>query len=142
VQFHFHSPSEHRVGGVAYAAEMHLVHKADDGSLAVVGVLIKQGQENPNFSTVWSQLPKAPGPVKPGSGQVDAAQLLPKVHTSFRYGGSLTTPPCSERVNWTLMATPIEMSEGQLKAFTGLYTGNNRPVQPLNGRIVVQDTTP
>lgn len=142
VQFHLHAPSEHHVGGVAYPAELHLVHKAADGSLAVVGVLITQGRENPGFAAVMSQLPPSAGPAQLGAGQVDAGAMLPLSLTSYRYGGSLTTPPCSENVNWTLLTTPVELSEGQIKAFTRLYSGNNRPIQPLNARTVVEDTTP
>jgi len=141
-QFHFHSPSEHRVNGAAFAAEMHLVHKADDGALAVVAVLIKQGRENIDFAPVWSQLPAGAGPARLAPGQVHAAKLLPRVYTSYRYGGSLTTPPCSENVTWCVLTTPVEMSESQIRAFTSIYTGNNRPVQAHNGRVVIEDTTP
>lgn len=141
-QFHLHAPSEHHVGGVSYPAELHLVHKAADGSLAVIGVLLTQGRENPGFTAVMSQLPATAGPSQLVAGQVDAGAMLPRSLTSYRYGGSLTTPPCSENVSWTLLTTPVELSEAQLKAFTRLYNGNNRPVQPLNARVVVEDTSP
>ena len=42
-QFHFHAPSEHLVDGKEFALELHLVHAADDGTLAVVGVFIQEG---------------------------------------------------------------------------------------------------
>ena len=38
-QFHFHTPSEHTVDGKHSPMEIHLVHQADDESLAVIGVL-------------------------------------------------------------------------------------------------------
>lgn len=140
-QFHFHAPSEHRINGQAFAAEMHLVHKAEDGALAVIGLFITPGHENAALDPIFSQLPTTPGPVRTATGIIKAADVLPAARTSFRYGGSLTTPPCSERVSWTLLTTPIEMSAAQLKAFTDLYSGNNRPVQPVNARIVVEDVS-
>ena len=73
---------------------------------------------------------------------VNAADMLPAVQTTFRYEGSLTTPPCSEHVKWNVMLTPIEMSTAQLAAFTHIFEGNNRPVQALNGRTVLLDSTP
>ena len=139
VQFHFHAPSEHRVNGKPYPAELHLVHKSADGMLAVVGLLITAGRENAALAPVFSQLPATAGPASKAAGTVNAADILPAAHTSFRYGGSLTTPPCSERVSWTVLSTPIEMSPAQIQAFTSLYSGNNRPVQPLNSRAVVED---
>ena len=140
-QFHFHAPSEHRVNGQAYPVEMHLVHQADDGTLAVIGLLIATGRENAALAPVFSQLPSTPGPAKAAPGTINIADVLPATRTSFRYGGSLTTPPCSERVAWTLLTTPIELSASQIKAFTSLYNGNNRPVQPLNNRFIVEDVT-
>jgi carbonic anhydrase len=61
------------------------------------------------------------------------------VRTSYRYDGSLTTPPCSEGVTWAVMTTPISLSQAQIDAFNALIKNNNRPVQPLNGRTVVTD---
>jgi carbonic anhydrase len=142
LQFHFHAPSEHRVGGRAFPIEMHLVHKADDGQLAVVGVLVAEGRDNPAFAPVWAHLPETVGPAQTVPGVVDAGSLLPAARTSYRYGGSLTTPPCSEGVQWLILTTPVEMSAAQIRAFTRIHSGNNRPVQPLHGRTVVEDTSP
>ena len=61
------------------------------------------------------------------------------MHTTYRYEGSLTTPPCSEGVKWLVMTTPIEMSPEQVAQFRAILHGNNRPVQPLNGRTVATD---
>jgi carbonic anhydrase len=49
----------------------------------------------------------------------------------------LTTPPCSEGVRWHIAKQPVEVSAAQLAAFRTLYRMNARPVQPLNGRVVV-----
>lgn len=141
-QFHFHAPSEHSVAGTLADAELHLVHKSDDDRLAVVGVLIQKGAENPAFKDVWANLPAEKADVKTVDGMVMAADLLPQVQTTFRYDGSLTTPPCSEGVKWNVMTTPIEMSEAQLAAFSAIVEANNRPVQPLGDRALVEDVTP
>ncbi len=61
VQFHFHAPSEHTVGGEHFPMEMHFVHQAEDGALAVVGVLIEEGAQNPSIAPLWAQLAEAPG---------------------------------------------------------------------------------
>ena len=140
VQYHFHAPSEHTVGGKRYPMEMHLVHKSAAGALAVIGVLIEQGAHNAAFDPVWSHLPKAKGAESHLEHvKVNVDDLLPTTRTSYRYDGSLTTPPCSEGVKWFVMTTPVQLSADQIAAFTALVKENNRPVQPLNGRAVVTD---
>ncbi len=142
LQFHFHAPSEHTVTGNLYDMEMHLVHKSEDGTLAVIGVLIKSGSVNTAFNTFWHHLPALPGE----SAQINdvilnASDVLPTTKHTYRYEGSLTTPPCSEGVKWFVLTTPIEMSHSQIAAFKAILYGNNRPVQPLNGRELLVDTT-
>jgi carbonic anhydrase len=74
---------------------------------------------------------------------INAMDLLPSMQTTFRYSGSLTTPPCTEGVNWLLMTIPVELSAQQLTALDSLFeTGNNRPVQPINDRTLTEDNTP
>ncbi len=141
-QFHFHAPSEHEIDGQLAAMELHLVHKTDEGKIAVVGILFKEGAENAALSSVWAHLPAAAGAEQTYNAAVDAALLLPADKTSFRYAGSLTTPPCTEGVSWLLMTEAQEMSPEQLSQFTTIYDGNNRPVQPLNGREIDEDVTP
>ena len=148
LQFHFHAPSEHTINSEPAAAELHLVHEIDDGSLpagskAVVGVLIRAGAENPAFMPVWDNLYVATATAQPADGEVNAAEMLPTVQTSYRYAGSLTTPPCTENVAWNVMTEPIEMSAGQIDAFRDVIEGtNNRPLQPLNDRELAVDSTP
>jgi carbonic anhydrase len=140
LQYHFHSPSEHTVNGEHYPMEMHLVHKSDAGHLAVVGVFIAEGAHNAAFDPIWSNLPGTKGAeAHLAHVMVDVDQLLPADATSYRYDGSLTTPPCSEGVKWIVMTTPIELSAEQIAAFRGIIHGNNRPTQPLNGRQVATD---
>lgn len=137
-QFHFHSPSENHISGKSYPLEAHLVHADKDGNLAVVAVVFNEGKANATIQTVWGQMPKGEGnavlPTK-----VTAASLLPKGHSYYRYNGSLTTPPCTEGVRWIVMKKPMTVSKEQLAAFqTNLGFANNRPIQPVNARPVLQ----
>jgi carbonic anhydrase len=140
VQYHFHVPSEHTVKGQHHAMEMHLVHKSSTNKLAVIGVFIDEGAHNAAFDPILGSLPTATG----GEAHlkdvtVDVNQLLPADLDNYRYDGSLTTPPCTEGVTWIVLTTPIQMSADQIAAFRAVMNGNNRPVQPLNGRVVATD---
>jgi carbonic anhydrase len=140
-QFHFHVPSEHTVGGQAAPAEVHLVHKSPEGGLAVVGVLIQEGATHPAMTPLWGLLPSKVGPARRMPVEVQAADLLPATRRTFRYDGSLTTPPCTEGVRWLIMVDPIAMSGEQIQALSRIVSPNARPVHPLAGRSVVRDTT-
>ena len=140
VQYHFHNQSEHTVKGVHFPMEMHLVHKAASGKLAVIGVFIQQGAHNASLDPIWNNLPTKKGvETHYPSVNVDVDKLLPANRASYRYDGSLTTPPCSEGVRWIVMTTPIELSAEQIKAFTAVIHDNNRPTQALNGRAVLTE---
>ncbi len=138
-QFHFHHGSEHTVEGAAYPMEMHLVHVGADGALAVVGVFLEEGASNEALAPVWSGLPEDPEPARTISGTVDAAALLPDSRTTWRYAGSLTTPPCSEGVSWLVMTDPAPISRDQIEAFRRIVPPNARPPQPLHGRRLRTD---
>ncbi|HJQ14512.1 MAG TPA: carbonic anhydrase family protein [Anaerolineales bacterium] len=143
VQFHYHAPSEHTVDGESFPAELHIVHRNADGELAVVGILLREGTENAAYQPFISNLPAETTEPKEAGVNINAIDLLPSLGTTFRYKGSLTTPPCTEGVSWLLMTTPVELSAQQLTALDSLFeTGNNRPVQPINDRALVEDTTP
>ncbi|MFM8592769.1 MAG: carbonic anhydrase [Chloroflexota bacterium] len=133
LQFHMHTPAEHEVDGVLYPLEIHLVHRNDEGQLAVLGVLLKEGDENPALTQVLTDVPEA-GAERSLAEPVDVAALLPADRNAFQYAGSLTTPPCSEGVTWTVFEQPMTVSAEQLAAFRALYPMNARPVQPLNDR--------
>lgn len=141
-QFHFHAPGEHTVAGRSYPLEMHLVHRAANKALAVVGVFIAEGAENGAFAPVWEHLPAEETGLTATGATVNVAALLPANQLFYRYNGSLTTPPCSEGVLWSVMSTPIEMSAEQIAAFTDIIEGNNRPVQPIAEGVLQLDETP
>jgi carbonic anhydrase len=139
LQFHFHTPSEHTVEGEFHEMELHLVHQNDQGQLAVLGVFMEQGKKNSVIEKIWDHMPTEINSEKTVSGvTVNAANLLPEEKSYYHYYGSLTTPPCSEGVNWTVLKSPISVSKKQVKAFADLIGDNNRPVQPLNSRFILE----
>ena len=144
LQFHFHHPSEHTYRGETANMELHLVHREPaSGNLAVVGVLLLTAEEdNPAYPTVFNNLPDANGDaVIETSIMIDLGSLLPESKTFFTYQGSLTTPPCSEIVRWLLLDTTVDLSEAQIESFATIFENDARPVQPHEGRDVLQDTS-
>jgi carbonic anhydrase len=139
IQFHFHHPSEHRINGELYDMELHFVHRHPAGNLAVVGVFLKAGAFNSNLQTIWDAMPEKQGTENTVSDVIiNAAQLLPAERRFLTYSGSLTTPPCSENVTWYVMENPIEVSRQQIDKFVQLFPHNNRPIQSLNERVVLE----
>jgi carbonic anhydrase len=139
-QFHFHIPSAHTVNGQHSAMELHLVHRDAQGRLAVVGVFLTVGASNTALEPLWERLPAYEGGERPLNIIFNALDLLPGDRHTYRYSGSLTTPPCSEGVLWLMMIYPVEMSQVQVDKFGTIFTNNNRPTQPLNGRRVLQES--
>jgi carbonic anhydrase len=173
-QYHFHSPSENMLDGVNYALEMHMVHKlfsnpqGANGSLivaTVVSVMFKLDPADANNSFV-DQLLSGPLSLNQSSGfltsnasakfEEDDAQdqfsFMKEVFKQtgvskyYAFNGSLTTPPCTEGINWRVLATPLTISRLQLKAFKDALAvrqggssrgGDNRDVQGLNGRSIL-----
>jgi carbonic anhydrase len=137
LQFHFHSPSEEQVNYKRFAMVAHLVHKNDEGQLAVVAVLLEQGTANPLIDKVWTYMPlDANDRVRMPRDLLNMNELLPADQRYYQFMGSLTTPPCSEGVLWMVLKQPMQLSRAQFKLFTQLYPNNARPVQPLNARPV------
>lgn len=140
VQFHFHGPSEHTVGGRSFPLEIHFVHKDKQGKLAVVGVMVEPGGASSTIASVLNSLPTTQGRAEPIAGSLNPARLLPTQHSSFQYSGSLTTPPCTEGVAWSVLVAPVTIAEEQLdKLRARLHGENNRPIQPLNDRSLFVD---
>lgn len=137
-QFHFHSPSEHTIDGVSYAMEVHFVHADENGKLAVVGVMIREGEENEVLNQLWVFMPKQAGERSQQPIGIEETKLLPPTHEYFYYSGSLTTPPCSEGVSWIVLKNSIEASAQQIALFKErVGPATNRPVQPSNARMIL-----
>ncbi|KAM5129458.1 carbonic anhydrase 14-like [Mantella aurantiaca] len=170
VQLHLHwgseahpGGSEHYVDDQVYPAELHIVHynadkftdindaKDKPSGLAVLGILITTGpRDNPGFANIINFLDRvsyADQSVTIPSFNVE--ELLPtKLDQYFRYGGSLTTPPCFQSVTWTVFYNPVQISRSQMdKLRTTLHStplsrppealrNNVRDIQPVNKRTV------
>ena len=157
VQYHFHAPSEHTLNGKVYDLEVHLVHQNAAGQIAVVGVFMNIGSHPSELvDEVFHNAPEVAGEETDTGLESNAKDLLPGftsgrgngtfvVTRFYSYSGSLTTPPCSEGVRWFVLADPVNVtgfSVSQLHHLVSLFPGyggysnNNRPVQPLNGRVI------
>ncbi len=139
LQAHFHAPAEHLINGKRYAAEVHFVHQAEDGHLAVIGVFLKRGKFNVAWRPFTKVVPSATALAEDTEIEIDLESLMPSNLQTARYDGSLTTPPCTEGVSWNVLVNPVELSPLQIEQFTRTYYRTFRPVQPLNNRTVVFD---
>ncbi|MCF6275957.1 MAG: carbonic anhydrase family protein [Robiginitomaculum sp.] len=137
LQFHFHTASEYSIDGKFYPLEVHLVHASDAGALAVVGVMFAQGEANAELANIWANMPTSKGENVVAGQSVDVKNLLPDSGQYYRFMGSLTTPPCSEGVNWHVMSQPITASAAQIAAYRAIHPMNARPLQDGNNRLVV-----
>jgi carbonic anhydrase len=149
-QFHLHAPSENTLNGKTFDAEIHFVYFDGAAPVGVIGVFLEahnDSSHNAFLSHFWDHFDNAK--------HTTSAAINPYTdffpHTStgsvssyYTWEGSLTTPPCSEGLTWTLLTQPAVMSTAQLRQYTGRFPYlpqtkdalfNNRPTQPLNGRV-------
>lgn len=142
-QYHFHWPAEHKINGAVEAMEIHYVHEAEDGSLAVIAQIVKEGPHNAAFNPLLAAMPDG----KNISVTTESADPLGHIlrpwleqPRSYRYVGSLTTPPYTSGVSWVVLAEPISFSTAQMARFKSLFPhGNARPLQNIGGRVVKTD---
>ncbi|KAF0898718.1 hypothetical protein E2562_009328 [Oryza meyeriana var. granulata] len=143
-QVHWHAPSEHTINGTRFEAEMHMVHEDPSKARAVISVLIstKAGQPSKLLTEMGPYFKKLAGKEK-GEEEVkqpvDPSTWVDKTSGYYRYDGSLTTPPCTEGVIWTIMSKIADASKEQIdlfKSVTKRVEPNARPAQKLNDRIV------
>ncbi len=138
-QFHFHSPSENKISGKQFPLELHFVHAQENGEIAVLAVMLEEGAANPAIAEILNNLPKEKNKSYEINKSIDLTELYPNDKSYYRFSGSLTTPPCTEGVVWLVMKHNITASKEQITQFEkALKHSNNRPVQALHGRLVVQ----
>ena len=130
LQFHFHGKSEHTVDGKRYDMVAHLVHQnPKTKQLAVVAVFFEEGKNNPMLDNIIGGVGK--------NIRIDPQDILPADTAHYyHYVGSLTTPPCSENVQWYLLKTPSTASRDQINEFRKYYVDNERPIQELHDRQI------
>ncbi len=138
-QFHFHSPSENTIDGRSFPLEAHFVHLDENGNIAVVAVMFEEGAVNLELEKAWALMPAHAGEKAALKETISPVNLLPAERDYFRFNGSLTTPPCTEGVNWFVMKDAITASKAQIEKFQEIMERpNNRPVQPVNSRIIIK----
>ncbi|KAK1576320.1 hypothetical protein Q3G72_012884 [Acer saccharum] len=138
LQVHWHSPSEHSFHGSRYELELHAVHKSACGKLAVIAIVYKYGHPDSFLSRVLQH--KSIGKSEIPLGIVNPRDIKFGSRKYYRYIGSLTVPPCTEGVVWTVVKKVRTVSREQVRILRetvhdGLK-GNARPTQPLDGRPV------
>jgi len=136
LQFHFHTLSEHTIGGKHGVMEMHIVFMHSATDYAVIGMLYRIGKPN----AFLAKLIDAGLPEKTTSTQstteLGLEQALTSTSQYFTYPGSLTTPPCSPVVTWLVLKQWAELSPEQFEAFRHILGNDFRPIQKQNGRVV------
>ena len=139
VQFHFHSPSEHAIDGKRAAMEAHFVHRRKDGHLAVLGVLLVPGGHNATFRAIMNIAPGQPDTRLISPFSINPNELLPRsLQATWRYEGSLTTPPCSQTVDWIILGQATSVAQLDIELFRRIFPINARPLQPLNRRYLLR----
>ncbi|MFN2100836.1 carbonic anhydrase [Altererythrobacter sp. MF3-039] len=133
IQVHFHTPAEHAIDGERYPLVGHFVHATEAGELGVLGVMFKEGDANPGLEVLVDSMDEGNG----AALTVDASSMIPDDLTVYRYMGSLTTPPCSEGVNWHVAHEVLTASAEQIEALTEELGPTARSIQPLGNRLLV-----
>ncbi len=138
-QFHAHSPSENQINGKSFPMEAHFVHADNNGNLAVVAVMFEEGKSNVELEKAWKAMPHEAGEKVELKENVLGTSIMPDNKAYYRFNGSLTTPPCTEGVTWLVLKTPVTASKEQIEQFAHtMHHGNNRPVQPINARTILE----
>ena len=133
----FHTPSEHKLSGKSYAAEIQFIHSNDDGQKSIFSVFVRTGRRNELMSKVLDNLPEDDSDtVSPREVFINPEDLMPADSKVYAYSGSLTTPPCYESVSWNVFREPITMSRAQINLLSKTHPKNNRPTQALNKRKI------
>ncbi|XVE95889.1 hypothetical protein REPUB_Repub02eG0174100 [Reevesia pubescens] len=140
IQCHWHSPSEHTFDGIRHDLEIHIVHQDAQNQVAVVSMVFQIGQVDPFLSSLLSSIRSL------GGGELDVGNVNPVDigfvgRNYYRYTGSLTTPPCTEGVVWTVFQQVKTASTEQIQALKDAIPeenkNNSRPTQSLGGRSVL-----
>ena len=105
-------------------------------SSPVVRVIVA-GKPNAMFKKIVSTMLRDEGSPVPADPVIHPGGLLPTQRAYYHYAGSLTTPPCSETVDWIVLTHPIEVDEADIARFAKLYPMNARPVQSRDRRFIL-----
>ncbi len=138
-QFHFHAPSEHHIEGKAFPMEMHLVHQDETGHVLVLAVMMATDAPQPVLSKLWKWLPEQIEEEVSIPLELSLTDVLPTNTHHYAYSGSLTTPPCTEGVQWIVLKDPMHVTQQDVDQFVQIIGLNARPIQPLRNRHIDDD---
>ncbi|KAF5374272.1 hypothetical protein D9758_004575 [Tetrapyrgos nigripes] len=139
IQYHFHTPSEHRIENEYYPLEMHMVHEADDGAHVVVGVLFQLSDFGLTTDFVRQTIVNIDGIREPGTrnvtGYLDFSELVEAFQSApiYQYTGSLTTPPCTEGITFLTLAYPMVLDVASYNLLKSVMKFNARYIQNAPG---------
>ena len=141
-QMHFHTPSENQINGKSFPMEVHLVHADSYNNLAVIGVMFEEtNDDNITLNKLLRNLPELDEDgekvIEEIKSDVEGYEILPENKDYYTFTGSLTTPPCTEGVKWIVMKDPVTISKSQLEDFKKSMPKNNRPIQDINARYIL-----
>lgn len=128
-QLHFHSHSEHSLDGIYYPLEIHLVHRSKDNEIAVLGIFVEITSLKKNEFGFFKHINSGKSLIK-----LSKIQNLNGEH--FYYEGSLTTPPCSESVQWIILDKHVQIERSQLEPYKKHYRNNYRPVNQIKDHVL------
>lgn len=148
LQIHFHTPSEHRIDGITYPMEVHVVSTCTScpaegpPRYLVSAVLYRMGRPSDFVARFLAAVPQSPGADRAlPEDQVRVEQLLARslqAQTFYHYRGSLTTPPYTETVEWLILKDIRTASPAQIAVINQLEGDNARHIHALRGRVVDQ----
>merc|ERR1719440_121953 len=152
-QVHWHTPSENTVDGQSFPLEAHFVHQLDDPALvgtyhrlAVIGLLYELGECNEFLDYFWDDFTNGKGAADYDGPALDFNAKLTAALAQgyYHWYGSLTTPPCTEGVNWNLLKVRQTVCQRQVDVMKAALAEeqyginfNNRVTMPLNHRVVI-----
>jgi carbonic anhydrase len=152
VNFHLHwgrndrHGSEHEIDGQIFPAEAHFVFKNNEtGQLAVCAFLFIIADQWDDENTEWEKYADAASQLINVNDTMNCTFNLSQLMKAnkrqfFRYVGSLTTPPCTEEVIWTIFTEKIPIAEASLNQLRqNIMKKVYRPVQPINNRTIFRN---
>lgn len=160
-QFHFHTPSEHRINEEYFPLEMHMVHEAageqsdshppshagitdenhpdGSGGITVLAVLFQLCAAQSSTQLLKAVTENIANVANPGSitetGALDFTQLITHLTTTplRQYTGSLTTPPCAEGLTFLVTERPLPLDVETYNSLKSVIRFNSRFTQNIIG---------
>jgi carbonic anhydrase len=138
LQFHLHTPSEHRINGKSFLMETHYVHRNEKGELAVLALLHDEGPRSEALDRLEREIPQEIDKPVAYRESLTGIPIIRVDKAYYRYNGSLTTPPCSEGVRWYVLKQSSPVSLDQQALYQQFIGDDARGPQPTNARVVLE----